>query len=136
MYCLVIWVKGVSLPRSRTTTPTPQTHTHTPFAHTLTPPQTQTPQTRSYEFDKWRADRARLQRLRRENRVQELRAFEPRSLVFYPFVLTPAVKVGVWFPCGGRFPFPSLPFPLAPLPAPKTNHTVSPKTYQHTDDDE
>lgn len=62
--------------------------THTPH------PSSSLPARHSHEFDKWRADRMRLQRLRREQRTEELRAFEPRSLVFYPFVLSPAVKVG------------------------------------------
>lgn len=46
----------------------------------------------SNEYRKWREDRARLQRLRRDGRGDEIQFFDFRSLVFYPFVLSPHTK--------------------------------------------
>ena len=46
-----------------------------------------------YEFEHWRQDRQRLRRRGREGgREGGQEAFEPRTIVFYPFLLTPAVK--------------------------------------------
>lgn len=42
------------------------------------------------EFETWRQDRERLRRRGREGGREG--AFEPRTIVFYPFLLTPAVK--------------------------------------------
>ena len=46
------------------------------------------------EFEMWRQDRQRLRRRGREGGREGGKEgqFEPRTIVFYPFLLTPAVK--------------------------------------------
>jgi hypothetical protein len=101
------WVSNRPLGQSWSHPPPPPHHHHNPLPyHPTTPPNTKTQNTQphttpreppSYEYDKWRADRGKLHRLRREGRTGELQFFEPRSLVFYPFVLAPSVKVRAWW---------------------------------------
>jgi hypothetical protein len=57
--------------------------------------ETMSPFTLEEEYVRWRTDRE-LRRRRRD------RPFEPSTIIFYPFVLSPAVKVTVvdrWTPC-------------------------------------